>query len=578
VNSFRDKAITPAARAPAGAHAPQHGQLGAVTAPAVAPPQSKHARGGLRALLVAQGASWARDYLALAKALAATGRYEIEVGVGFAGPSGHAFKQQCSDAGIRWFMLDVEEGTDARLEPTASATPADIASETTVPSASLWSALANSKSMRADRIRAVCRRIAPLPGLFRFGYHLVRFQRSRIRAERLIADHRPEVLVVSGYTGFEAAFLLKAAVRRGAGVLRLDCFGVITPAWRAAARDRLMGQSLAVRGLARRLVAAVFPRWTYRFPDGRRMFVEAPEVCIAALICGVMPNDPLAPAPGPITAFTAIHEYSRAVLEDSGVEPRRIHLIGRLQDDATFDLVARAMNDRENCLTALGLDPRRPLILSSTAPLFEHNQITAEEQQQYHEFMFSELATIEGAQVAVSFHPAQQERKKICAIATRYGVRMFDSPGINELLPLATLYVDGESTVAAMAAACGVPMILVFQSIHLPARKGKPGERETQFQEFVASLRPPERLITGGMVFADGWKSVAALVRHCLSDHAHYKTLVESQLESARLWAPAFDGKALDRAVTLVDQLACCHQGWFNARASARRPGANYGA
>jgi hypothetical protein len=387
--------------------------------------------------------------------------------------------------------------------------------------------------------------------------HCLRLQKSKTKARRLIAASNPQLVVITGNTILEPGLVVSEAARRGAKVMLLDVYGALPAVWRAIHRDRTLGQRVAVSTFGRRVLATLFPHWTYRFDDGRRILFDTPEFCIAARLCGIMPKNPFARGVGPIAALTAINEYSRRTLESFGCLPERIHLIGRLQDDAAFSLIAKASSNRTACLVSLGLDPSRPLIICSSAPFVEHKMMTVEEQRQYHETMMSELAAIKGAQVAISLHPGQRDRTDVYEIALRHGVRVFDAPGINELMPLAALYVDGESTVAIVAAACAVPMIAVhFDRQIFPDGAPPPERREPLFREYVASLRPPERLITDGMDFADGWKHAATLARRCLSDRAYYARLVEGQRQSARLWAPAFDGKAIERAVGLVDRLA----------------------
>jgi hypothetical protein len=498
---------------------------------ATSPPENrqKGAHGRSKVLIIVRGASWAKDHLLLVKALVETGRYEVEAGIGISGPTAASFKRQCAEIGVRWFDLN----------PTQTTQPAEVS------------------ALRRHRIRGLLKRVPGLRGILLIVHNILLFQRDRRAAARLIQDHASDLMVTSGYTGFEAAYLLTEAARRGTRIVHLDSYGVLTSSWRAVGREHGMGSAVVVSTFARRILAALFPRWTYRFDDGRRMFYETPDRCLAALLCGIMPKYPFTAGHGPISAFTAVNEYSRRTLEASGIEPGRIHLVGRLQDDATFAAVNKARNNRAASLAALGLNPDRPVILCSSSPLLLHRSMTLEQETEYHQSMLSELAAVEGAQVVLSMHPVHQNAGYIDVLAARYGVKVFTAPGINELLPLSTLFVDCESTVSTMAAACGIPMVMVFlEKQAFPNGEPPPNRIEAEFAIFVASLKPPDRFIMDGLAFAYGWRQAAIAARHCLADRGYYDDLVRGQRKSATLWATAFDGKAMERVLALIDTLA----------------------
>jgi hypothetical protein len=481
-------------------------------------------------ILIHVRASWAREMLALAEVLSTTGKFAIEAQLVLPQPLLETFVPRFREAGVAWLGLP-NEGDIGDVEAPAPS--------------------------RHSRLRRILRKSAFLRSVAIFLAALRRQRALRKRAARILEERRPDILVLGGHKGFdlESALLLDAA-RRRLTIVYLETYAHNTAQYHAETRIRI-GAATRVATIFQGVLAALFPRWCFRLADGRRIFYENPEICLAAEISGLRPEDPFTPYAGPFTAYAVINERSRATLEANGIAPPSIHVIGRVSEDTTFAIMSEASRNRPARLAALGLDPVRPLILCSSIAAAEHWHCTWEQQEQFHEGILSELAVIDTAQVALSLHPSQHDKSALRKIAARYGVPVFEIPTLNELLPLAALFVYTQSSTITLATACRTPVIcLPLDALATPGDPRPAEEREAALHRRAAGPHSSDYLVSDGMIFHYGWRGLGSIARRCLADRDYYESLVDGQRRAAAYWASAFDGKAGERAVRLFDNLA----------------------
>jgi hypothetical protein len=494
-----------------------------------------------RILLDVSAPSWAREMLSLARPLAAAEEFDVEALLGFCGAAGQHFADRCREIGVTCIAVSDQPGIK-------SSNPAEGATDP---------ARCEDFSKRRS-LRALLARNPVLHSLAAFRAELRKLRRYRKLAARLLAERRPDGLILSGYGAFSLeAALVREAARRGILTVFLEVYAHNTPGFRAADRKTRLGASITISNPFRKGLAFLFPHWTFGLADGHHIFYDAPPICLAAEVAGLMPRNPFTVYPGPVTAFAVINERSRAAIEANGVDPGRIHVVGRISEDATFAAFAETSRNKADRLAGLGLDSTSPLILCSSMPFAEHGYITPKQQLELHYTMIAELVAVEGAQIAVSLHPSQEDGAKLREIAAEYGVPVFSSPGLNELLPLASLFVYTESSTLTMAAACQTPVIaLLIDEMVFPDGPPPPDRREAAFRKIIATWRAPDRFVSDGMVFLDGCAGLGKTARRCLTDREFYLRLVDGQRRAALYWASAFDGRACERIVRLIDDLA----------------------
>ena len=482
-----------------------------------------------RVLIDLAVSSWQQDMMAFAESLAASGRYNVNVLLRFSGPIADRLVDRCGIAGIT---------------TTRASKRLDFLPEV-------------STHARRSRLKRLLKRSSTLQTIAEFRDHLVGQLRALYHAKQILADFQPDVVVLGNFGGFGLEMaLVKAAARRRIPVMFLEAYALVMPRKRAELRDVRLGETIAVSSRFRRALATLFPHWTFRFPDGRRIFIESPSACFAAELSRLMVRNPFLTCAGPITVYAVMNERSRTALAANDVDPCRIRLVGRASEDSAFALLNDVRKTRSERLKLLGLDPERPLVLCSSIPAAEHSAASWQEQLEFHEGMFRELAAVKGAQIALSLHPSQRDSTEIRALAERHKIPAFGVPSLNELLPLAFLFVYTESSTLTLSAACGVPVIaILFGAEYFPGNPA-PGEQRTAvFRRVVANLRPPDFYISDGMVLLESCSGLAATIHRCLSEPQYYNGLVEGQRRAAEQWASMFDGHACERLVALADEL-----------------------
>jgi len=289
-----------------------------------------------------------------------------------------------------------------------------------------------------------------------------------------------------------------------------------------------------VTGLARRLVAARFPRWV-RWHKGRRLFRCPPGRILAMERAGIAPPLPWVFNSGHADAIAMESEAMIDYYAEAGMRNDRMLLTGALSDDAMAGTLVRADALRAELCGQLGLDPGKLLVLCALPPDFLYvkggrPQCDFQDYRELARFWIDSLAALTGCNCLVALHPSVDAGEMRWIESD--GVRI--APGRTAgFVPLCDIYVASISSTIRWAIACGKPVV----------------------NYDVYRYRYTDFLGVPGVLATEEAKEFRAMLARLAADTTYRAELARLQQGVASRWG-LLDGRVGDRVLALVTRLS----------------------
>jgi hypothetical protein len=301
--------------------------------------------------------------------------------------------------------------------------------------------------------------LACLPEPARDFAQTMRTTRCRMRAIAELSRARPVTLAVFALDmpAYDSAALISAVRARGGRA-------AIVSTMMTAGADQLTVKvdvpDAQVAGFAKRLFAAVFPRWVASF-RGKRLLPIPWGRALALEALRIAPSDPWVTNSGQADALFVESEGMARFYREAGYAGPPLMVTGAPADDVLADGRARAAAGRAAELARYGLDPTRPLAVTALPPncFGLHGSIRTIRFADYGSLIkawLGPLAAAFGGNVAISLHPSV-DRAAVPDIEA-LGGRVVDED-ILQWIPLCDLFVHCGSSTVRWALACGKPTI-----------------------------------------------------------------------------------------------------------------------
>jgi len=496
-----------------------------------------------RALFIIQETAHFGELAALARLLAATGRYEPDFGfyVRYAGDA--ADRVRLEEAGFRWFDATADHrppaGTLARLRWLAGlSTPALHGTDVPNVSAAESSAAGAASPRRslASHIKQSIRQAVDLPKnllratrLPRLALAMAIIGRRLSAFRRTMRERRPDVVVLAeDNVGHATGIFTRVAREFGRPVVVVP-FTVADA--REAAESFFNEPEYQVDTWMRRRTARRYPHWHYVHLDRPLLRLPWYEI-IAQERFGIAPPQPWALNSGSADAILVesierVDYYRTAGLADEPLLP-----VGSAFDDEMARLLADRRAARDDLDRRHGLDGTKPLAICALPP----DQLPGRPHPQFATFEALVRAWLQpwteqqAFNVVVRLHP-RLRREEFAFIERDLGLPISDRP-TSELIATCDTYVASASATIRWAAACGKPTINydVF------------GYRYDDFSR------------AGGVAHAATHAEYEQLVRRVADGPTFYLELLRRARACRRRWGN-LDGRGTERMIRVFDYL-----------------------
>src|SRR5271165_2901676 len=269
---------------------------------------------------------------------------------------------------------------------------------------------------------------------------------------------RPDLLVLSiDLAGYDTCAYVKIARNRGLRILLLSS---IMSIGLDQAEAHYNDSTYHVRGMCRRAVARMFPKWITRHRS-RDLFRVPPGRVLAMELLRLSPPKPWLFNSSHADVITmesdAMWDYYLA----AGMPASQMVVTGSTADDVMASVQAQAEMRREALCGSLGLPADKPILLTALPPDFLDQpggrpECDFKDYESLADFWLQACGSIEGCNVVVALHPsvALSEAAKF----ERYGARV-SALGTAELVTLCDVFVASISSTIRWAIACAKPVV-----------------------------------------------------------------------------------------------------------------------
>jgi len=289
-----------------------------------------------------------------------------------------------------------------------------------------------------------------------------------------------------------------------------------------------------VKGIFRRLIARAFPKWVLKYKGDRLILPLSYIFSCEHLKC--VPTIPWVTNSGPEGFFAVDNAFLKDFYSREGVDTSKWRVIGSLAEDCLFRNLEKKAEVNERIARNLGLNSSLPVVLIGLPP--EQFSLGIREGMEFDnyrslvDFIIDTVKACCGGRynILVNLHP--RTSKKDVAYIESDMVRIIDGP-IEEILPVAVLYVSVISATIRWAIACGVPVL--------------------NFDAYQAHYADYNGL--AGVVEVNTKKQFELELSSIVNGPTYLEQLTANQkIDAQRMFR--LDGHAKDRIVELMEQLS----------------------
>ncbi len=347
----------------------------------------------------------------------------------------------------------------------------------------------------------------------------------------MLEKHEPVLVILPEENLFYDSHLAVSAARS------LDIPCVVVPftiantlEWAEAFYDVKLYQ---VDSVWKRILAHVFPHWVLHH-RGRCLILPAIHI-LACEYLDVVPDQPWVISSGPADAIAAESRFMSDYYLRAGIRPGKIRLTGALSDDKLYHLLQSREAQRAALSLRSGIALQERIVLIGLPPdQFGGGQREGCEFENYEALVRYIVATVAAqcndATLLINLHP--RTRRESVAYLESLGATIIAEP-IENLVPLADVYVSVVSATIRLAIACGIPVINydAYQYDY------------DDYKELPGVLEVKEK------------ESFSATAEALIKDAAFYSKVRQAQQETAHHMCD-IDGNAGVRMLALFEELS----------------------
>ena len=282
-----------------------------------------------------------------------------------------------------------------------------------------------------------------------------------------------------------------------------------------------------------KILAKAFPHWKLRHKN--RDLILPSIYVVGCEYFRIKPDYPWVINSGSAEVICSESQFMSDYYRRSGIRAGKIKLTGALSDDKLFSILHSRSDYREALSRRLGRPIRGTVVLIGLPPdqLAGGKRIGCEfdEYAGLTKFMVSTCKTILGQDntLLISLHP--RIRRQDVDYLEKMDVIIVDEP-IEDLMPLADLYIAVVSATIRLAISCGIPVVNYdAYQYNYDDYKKLPGVKEVKSQTDYRSA-----------------------LEACIGDPIAYAAAKDAQRRTAAELCP-LDGKAGERLLTLIADL-----------------------
>ena len=350
-------------------------------------------------------------------------------------------------------------------------------------------------------------------------------------ARQLLEQERPIALVLIGdrHVGLETALVKRANERCIPSLIVPFAQSFPTADATMRLRSPAFERIYSTVPLWNRFMAYLAPHWIYEYKQRRIFFIPPPRAVPAALL-GLMPGNPWTLAGGAATAMALESQAVRDMFLEAGADSSKMIVTGKPSHDTLYACWRDAHRHKVHLCAELNIEPDIPFLLCSLPQLAEGHVLSWPEYWTEIRFLAKTLSQVQHVNVVLALHPTC-DYEQYRFLAEEYPV-IVSQGDINELIPVADVYIATLSSTMVLAMVCQIPAVCVdFYGHGYDVYDGVRG---------IVSIRDKPALLP--------------TLRRILADRMYYDQLVQGQTEAARYWA-CFDGRATERVIALLDEL-----------------------
>lgn len=293
-----------------------------------------------------------------------------------------------------------------------------------------------------------------LHGLVTTLLYLPLLVRRRRRLRKLIHERNIKLMLLAEEN---AAYQTNLAVleARRAGAASIVIPYTIANATEAA-EHAYDTHRLWVRGPLSRLIARLYPKWTFRYRGRRLLFMPALRI-LATELLRLAPPDPWMINSGFADAIAVESPFMREYYRTNGIPESRLVLTGSVSDDLLFHARKNVTQGKQQLAIKYHVDPDKPLLLTAfPPPWFPRPGCDFADYPSLMEFWLGALRAVQGWNSLISLHPgiSKEDRERIA----EFGIPVAQE-NVVALLPLCNAYVASISATIRWAIALGIPVL-----------------------------------------------------------------------------------------------------------------------
>jgi hypothetical protein len=420
-----------------------------------------------RVLFIVQETAHFGELMALARLLAATGRYEPDFGFYVRYAADTADRARLDEAGFRWFDASAEHrppaGMKDRLRWLAgfsstaagpASSPRGQPSTAAGPNREEGGRMGVKQTLK--RLLAFPKNILRATRLPRFALALMIVRRRIAAFRRRLRERKPEVVVLAeDNVGHTTGVFTRVAREFGCPVVVVP-FTVADA--REAAESFFNEPEYQVDTWQRRRTARRYPHWHYVHHDRPLLRLPWYEI-LAQEWFGIAPPQPWALNSGSADAILVESTERVDYYRTAGLASEPLLPVGSAFDDEMARLLADRRAARDDLDQRHGLDPAKPLVICALPP----DQLPGRPHPQFDSFESLVRAWLkpwteqQTFNVVVRLHP-RLRRDEFAFIECDLGLAISERP-TSELIAAGDAYVASASATIRWAAACGKPTI-----------------------------------------------------------------------------------------------------------------------
>ena len=282
--------------------------------------------------------------------------------------------------------------------------------------------------------------------------------RHECRARKILTELNPKVLIVYNDRNLEQMCWIKQAKRRNIRTL------LVTFATSSIASDLLIRKHLDFVPLSK-MIGYIFtlfaPKQIHISEDGLYSFYPLSDM-LGMKVMGYLRFSPWILGGGQTDFMTCLHQKHQSSLIEQGISADKLIVTGQPSLDTLFSFSQNKPNISSHIAKKYGKSLKKQCIIFSVPHLYEEGLMDKSSYFEHINALFSVLHDIEmhhHFSVLLALHP-KSDVSEYAPYALKHHLTIILEP-LNEILPVATLYINPYSSTLMWARLLQIPILII---------------------------------------------------------------------------------------------------------------------